>query len=194
MANNEAIKSYLKEALDLKQAVSTDPVLLENIAKAIDCINESYKNKGKLLIAGNGGSAADSQHFAAELVSKYKLERRGYPAIALSVNTSVLTAYSNDYDYTGVFARQVEALGAAGDVFVGLSTSGNSKNIIAAAEKAKSMGIKTILLLGGSGGKLKGTGDIEIIVPSSNTPRIQENHIFIIHIISEEVEKNFEKL
>ena len=148
----------------------------------------SVKAGGKILFCGNGGSAADAQHFAAEFVCKFKRERPGYEAIALTANTSVLTAWSNDYDFKDVFAREVEALGRAGDVFVGISTSGNSENVIRAITKAKGIGLTTVAILGHDGGRTKGVADIEIVVPSNNTPRIQEAQMFILHAIAEEVE------
>ena len=158
------------------------------VQSATDLILVSLKAGGKLLIAGNGGSAADAQHFAAELVGKYLKERPAISAIALTTDTSILTAWSNDFSFDSVFARQIQAHGKKGDVFFGISTSGNSKNIIEAVAKAKKHGLKTVLLLGGTGGQMKGTGDVEILVPSATTPRIQEVHTSIIHIISELVE------
>lgn len=143
-----------------------------------------------MLIAGNGGSAAQAQHFAAEFVGKYdKLERHAHSALALSVDTSVLTAWSNDYHFNLVFSRQVEAHGRNGDVFVGISTSGNSQNIIEALAAAKKRGLTTIALLGKSGGKAKGLADIEFIVPSESTARIQEVHNILIHALTDEVEQ-----
>jgi D-sedoheptulose 7-phosphate isomerase len=143
------------------------------------------------LIAGNGGSAADAQHFAGEIVGRFKKERKGYPAIALTTDASIITSWANDYDFNTIFSRQIEALGKEGDVFLGISTSGNSKNIIEAVKKAKEMGIFCICLLGKDGGELKNLTDLSIIIPSDNTPRIQECHIMIIHIICEELEKSF---
>jgi len=151
-------------------------------------LKNCFNNGSKLLIAGNGGSAADSQHFAAEIVGRYKKERRGYPAIALTTDTSILTAWGNDYDFESVFSRQIESLGQQGDIFLGISTSGNSKNVILAVKKAKEMGMITIGLLGNNGGNLKDLVDMSIIVPSTNTARIQEVHITIIHILCEEIE------
>ncbi len=154
------------------------------------CLN-ALKNKHKILIAGNGGSAADSQHFAAELTGRFKKERLSLPAIALTTDTSALTAIGNDYGYEYVFSRQLEGLGNKGDVFIGISTSGNSENIIKAFTKAKEKGLKTITLLGKNGGKMKNTGDINIIIPSNDTPRIQEMHIMSLHMICAIIDKGF---
>jgi len=155
----------------------------------VEKITECLERGNKILICGNGGSAADSQHFAAELVGRFKLERKGLPAIALTTDTSILTAIGNDYGFDQIFERQVEALGKEGDILVGISTSGNSENVIRAVKKAKEIGIYTIGLLGKSGGKLKDLVDLSLVVPSNNTPRIQECHVLIYHIVCEEVEK-----
>lgn len=136
-------------------------------------------------------SAANSQHFAAEIVGRFKLERKGLPAIALTTDISILTAIGNDYGFDRIFERQVEALGKEGDVLAGISTSGNSENVIKAANKAKEMGIYTIGLLGKGGGKLKDIVDLALVVPSNDTARIQECHLTIYHVICEEVEKNW---
>ena len=155
----------------------------KDITKIADLIVTSYKKGGKLLIAGNGGSAADAQHFTAELVGRFIKERKGLPAIALTTNSSNVTAIGNDYGFEHVFERQVEALGKKEDVLVVISTSGNSKNLIKAVEKAKLQGLTTIALLGKEGGKLKGMCNHELIVPSMDTQRIQEMHILIIHLV-----------
>ncbi|HOV99614.1 MAG TPA: D-sedoheptulose 7-phosphate isomerase [Bacteroidota bacterium] len=161
------------------------------ISKAIDLIIEALKNRKKVLLCGNGGSAADSQHLAAEFVIRLnpRIQRRGLPAIALTTDTSMLTAGSNDFGYNEVFARAVEALGAEGDVLIGLSTSGKSESVNKAFEKARSMNIHTIALLGKDGGASKDLADVAIIVPSNDTQRIQEGHITIGHIIFQEVEE-----
>lgn len=148
----------------------------------------AYKAGGKVLVMGNGGSAADSQHFAAELVGRYKRERAALPAIALTTDTSALTAIANDYGYEEVFARQVRAHARRGDIVVGISTSGNSGNICRAFDAARACGATTIALGGGTGGTMKELADLSIIVSSSNTPRIQEAHITIIHILCDLVE------
>jgi D-sedoheptulose 7-phosphate isomerase len=185
----EKIKDAIEESLRTKEALLADDKLIGVVSSIIKEIERCYARGNKILVAGNGGSAADAQHFAAEFVCRYKKERRGYPAIALTTDSSVLTAWGNDYDFDTVFARQVEALGNKNDIFFGISTSGNSKNIIKAFAKAKEQGLITVSLLGKDGGALKGVADLEIIVPSDDVPRIQESHIMIIHIICEEVEK-----
>ena len=161
----------------------------EDMSKIIDTMLESLNKGNKILIAGNGGSASDAQHFAGELVGRFLLEREGIPAIALNTDTSVLTCLGNDYGYDKVFSRQVEALGNAGDVFIGISTSGNSQNIIEAVNMAKRKNIKTIGFLGKDGGKLKDICDINLTIPFKSTARVQEAHITSIHIICEIVEK-----
>ncbi len=181
---------YIEESLELKKNLLKDEAFVGVIQKAIDILSECYRRGNKVLIAGNGGSAAEAQHFAAEIISGYKnFERKGYPAIALTTDSSILTAWSNDHDFHTLFARELEALGQVGDVFIGISTSGNSKNLIGAVKKAKDMGIQTICFLGRDGGKLREITDHSIIVPSHNTPRIQEVHMLLTHMICEEVEK-----
>lgn len=174
----------LNESIDLKHKLLGDKKFLESAEKARHLIGKAFKDGNKLLIAGNGGSAADAQHFATEITATYmKEERRGYPALALTTDTSFLTAWGNDYHFHTVFARQVEALGKKGDVFFGISTSGNSENIIQAIQKAKAEGLYTVALLGNDGGKLKNVADVSIIVPSKSTARIQEVHLLVIHNI-----------
>ncbi|HOV14553.1 MAG TPA: D-sedoheptulose 7-phosphate isomerase [Spirochaetota bacterium] len=148
-------------------------------------LSETLKKGNKVLIMGNGGSAADSQHIAAEIVGRYKKERRGLPAIALSTDTSIITALGNDYSYDYIFKRQIEALAVKGDLVIGLSTSGNSKNVIEAISEAKKIGCYTVGLLGKDGGKLKELVDFEITIEVNNTPRVQEAHTFIYHTICE---------
>ena len=155
-------------------------------------VSEAIVDGKKLLIFGNGGSAADAQHIAAELTGRYKSERRGLPAIALTTDTSALTAIGNDYGYKEVFKRQVEALANKGDVVIGISTSGNSKNVIKALKKAKKIGCKTIGFSGRDGGKMNEVCDINIVVPSNDTPRIQEMHILMGHIICQAVDNEWE--
>jgi len=177
----------LKESIEVKNEVIK--ILVPAIEETSKTIISSIKSGNKILICGNGGSAADSQHFAAELISRFKKERPSIPAIALTTDTSILTAIGNDYSFDKVFSRQVEGLGQKGDILIGISTSGNSKDVIEAFNIAKNKGIKTIALLGCDGGKTKGTTDIEITVPSNNTPRVQECHITIIHIICNLIEQ-----
>jgi D-sedoheptulose 7-phosphate isomerase len=163
-------------------------VCIDDMVKAADILLEAFRAGKKLLIFGNGGSASDAQHIACEFVSKFRLERQGLPAIALSTDTSILTAIPNDYHFDRIFKRQVEALGQEGDVAIGISTSGNSPNVLAAIAEAKGKGMATIGLCGADG-KLKDAVDVAICVPSTDTPRIQESHIAIGHIICDIVEK-----
>jgi D-sedoheptulose 7-phosphate isomerase len=182
----EKITSLINDSVKTKESVLKTEVA--NIEKAAKAIIDSLKRGGKLLIFGNGGSASDSQHMAAELVGRFKKERKALAAISLTTNTSNLTAIANDYGYDAVFSRQVEALGKPDDVALGISTSGNSKNVLDAVRKAKPMGLKTIGLLGCDGGKIKNECDISIVVGSKDTPRVQESHITIIHILCELIE------
>lgn len=180
--------NYTKELADLLVKVAndeTDRFISATIATLFDAVSAG----SKVMVAGNGGSSADASHFAAEFTGRYKLERKGFPFLCLSSDTSFITAWGNDYSYDTIFKRQVEAFGKSGDTLVLISTSGNSKNLLEAAKYAKEAGIKVVSLLGKSGGELKDLSDIYYIVPSDNTPRIQEVHIHLIHIISEELEK-----
>ena len=183
------LQKYCYESADVKRdfIVQYEAILQGIIQVCVDC----FKNWSKLLIAGNWWSAADAQHLAAEFMGRYKLERRPLPAIALTTDTSNLTAVSNDYSFDVVFSRQIEWLWASWDVFIGISTSGNSLNIINAIETCKRKWIKTIGLLGKWGGKLKDIVDIALIVPSDNTPRIQECHQTIYHTICEVIDEKF---
>lgn len=189
----EKMKSYIKreiqESIQAKQRILEDSNLLDTILEATDAVLEAYKRGNKTLIAGNGGSAADAQHIAAEFVSRFAFDRPGIPSIALTTDSSILTAVGNDYGFDRVFARQVEANGVEGDIFIAISTSGNSTNILEAINSAKSKHITTIGLTGEDGGKMADICDITIKVPSSSTPRIQESHIMIGHIICAIVEE-----
>jgi D-sedoheptulose 7-phosphate isomerase len=151
------------------------------LERAGDTLLRCLLDGGKLMVCGNGGSASDAQHFAAEIVGRFEMERAAYPAMALSTDTSILTAVGNDYGFHEVFARQVAGLGRPGDVLIGISTSGHSENVIRAVEQAQSMGMKTVGLLGKDGGNLKHMMDQPIVVDSATTARIQETHIFILH-------------
>ncbi len=176
----------LEESAQVKRAIARNQAdQIENIASLIIA---AYRTGGKVVLLGNGGSAADAQHIAAELVGQFAIKRQALPAIALNTNTSILTAVANDYGYEAVFSRQIEALAQTGDIVIGISTSGNSANVIAAIKTAKMKGAKTIGLTGGNGGKLAEVADLGLIVPSESTPRIQEAHITIGHIICELVE------
>jgi D-sedoheptulose 7-phosphate isomerase len=183
----EEINRQLQAQRALLEIISGDMSPL--IADMAKLLVETFKRSGKLLIMGNGGSAADAQHFAAEIVGRFKLERAALPAISLSTDTSILTAIGNDYGYEAVFSRQVEALACSGDAVIGISTSGNSPNVHKALELARQRGCTTIALLGKDGGSIKDLCNLALIVPSSDTPRIQEGHITIIHIVCDLVEK-----
>jgi len=183
----EVVIRELEESANIKTMMAQN--LPEIIAEAAQIILNGYKAGGKVLLIGNGGSAADAQHIAAELIGRFKLERKGLPAIALTTNTSTLTALANDYTYDTVFSRQLEALANDKDVLIAITTSGSSPNILKAAEMAHSKGVIVIGLTGENGGKLKDMADLTIVVPSDNTARIQEAHITIGHIICHLVEK-----
>ena len=185
----ELIRKRIEESIDSKKALLEDIEVQEAVKNTCDAIIESYKNGGCIFFAGNGGSAADAQHLAAELVVRFYLNRKGLAAQALTVDTSILTACSNDFSFDDVFSRQLEANSKKGDVFVGISTSGNSGNVVRAVEKCKELGVKTVIFTGSKNGKLDEMGDIVIKVPSVDTPRIQEMHILLGHIICEIVEK-----
>lgn len=183
------IKNQIQDSIEVKTKILNDDNLVELIKKASLEVIKAYKNGNKTLLAGNGGSAADAQHIAGEFVSRFYFDRPGIASIALSTDTSILTAIGNDYGYENLFSRQVQAQGNKGDIFIGISTSGNSKNIIKALEVCKEKGIFSIGLSGESGGAMNELCDICIKVPSSCTPRIQESHIVIGHIICAIVEE-----
>jgi D-sedoheptulose 7-phosphate isomerase len=181
------IENHLLQSAEIKRQTAAS--CAGSIAKAADLIAKVYLSGGKLLLCGNGGSAADCQHMAAEFVSRLSkdLDRRALPAIALTTDTSFLTAFSNDCGFEGIFERQVEALGSAGDVLIGISTSGNSPNVLRAIEAARKKDMHTITLTG-NGGRLSAMADIAIAVPSSDTQYIQEAHLAVEHIVCELVE------
>ncbi|RKY87720.1 phosphoheptose isomerase [candidate division KSB1 bacterium] len=183
------IKKELEESSDVISKISS--MCINEIRESAEVISRCLKNGGKVLLCGNGGSAADSQHIATELVIRLtsELDRRALPAIALTTNTSILTAGANDYGFEYVFSRQVEAFGKSGDVLIGISTSGNSENVVKAIIAAKKSGLFTIGLLGGNGGKLKEIVDLSIIIPSDRTTRIQEGHCVVGHILCKLIEK-----
>jgi D-sedoheptulose 7-phosphate isomerase len=183
------IKDQIKKSYETKQAIYENDELLNKIEEVSKLCVEIYRNSKKTIIAGNGGSAADAQHIAAELVGRYGFDRPSIPSLALTTDTSCLTAIGNDYGYDKVFSRQLEGMGQSGDLFIGISTSGNSKNIINAFEAAKQKGITTVALVGRDGGEMAKVADIAIVVPSESTPRIQESHILIGHIICDIIEK-----
>ncbi len=183
----DEIRSHLKAHQEVIQAI--EERLTTGISRAAAMIVDALKDGKKLLIMGNGGSAADAQHFAAEIVGRFLMERRGLPAMALSTDTSILTAIGNDYGFEAIFRRQVEALASEGDVVIGISTSGTSENVFSALSLARKMGCRTVGLLGRDGGTIRDIADIDLTVPSKDTPRIQEGHIMMIHIICDLVEK-----
>lgn len=183
------IRDRIQRSIDVKQALLADAGFQESTALVAMRIVESLRAGGKVFFFGNGGSAADAQHLSAEFTGRYLKERRALPALALSVNSSSLTAIGNDYGFDLVFARQLEALGREGDVAVGISTSGNSCNVIRALKVAKERSIFAVALTGGSGGQLGTIADCAIRIPSEETPRIQEGHILTGHIICEIVEE-----
>ena len=182
------LEDYLENHLQTIQSVRA--ALLPQIVEGAELIISALKDGQKLLIMGNGGSAADAQHFAAEMVGRFRRERQGLPAIALSTDTSALTAIGNDYGFDAVFSRQVEALAKPGDVVFGISTSGHSKNVIAAIQTASDIGCKTVGLLGKDGGVLSSLVTCEMTVSGTETSFIQEAHIMIIHMLCELIEKN----
>ena len=188
------MQSIIKK--EFSEHIKTSKATMASIAATIEaatklCI-ESLNNDGKILIFGNGGSAADAQHIAAELIGRYKVERKGLPAIALTTDTSAITSIGNDYGYLHVFDRQVEALANEGDVVIGISTSGSSKNVISALALAKNFGCKVIGFSGRGGGEINTLCDVNIVVPAEDTPRIQEMHIVIGHTICHLIDQAFD--
>jgi D-sedoheptulose 7-phosphate isomerase len=184
----QTIKDLIQDAQDITKKILQDEDLISRIETAATTIVRALKSGHKVLVFGNGGSAADSQHFAAELVSRFQKERQACAAVALTTDTSILTAIGNDYDFSRVFARQVEALGAPGDVAFAISTSGRAKNVLAAVAQARARGLTTIGLTGETPSDLSTNVDVPMCVPSSTTARIQETHILIIHILCHIVE------
>jgi D-sedoheptulose 7-phosphate isomerase len=183
------ITHIITASIEVKQQILADELMLETIEAAVNAITDCFRNGGKVLFCGNGGSAADAQHLAAEFSGRFYKDRKALPAEALHCNTSYLTAVANDYSYDVIYARLVEGIGAKGDVLIGLSTSGNSSNIVRAFETAKDKALITIGLTGITGGVMKSYSDYLFNVPSADTPRIQESHILIGHIICQLVEE-----
>ncbi|EOW9250406.1 TPA: SIS domain-containing protein [Vibrio cholerae] len=181
------IDTYLANSLEVKQKLMNSKSVLEQVSHVAELIIDAYRNGNKVLLAGNGGSAADAQHIAAEFVSRFFYDRPGLPAIAMTTDTSMLTAIGNDYGYDKLFARQLQAQSRPGDIFIGISTSGNSANVVEAIKVAKNEGVVSVVLCG-EGGKLKDLADFAISIPSAITPYIQECHICIGHIICAIVE------
>lgn len=195
--DNTLMKEYVlesfKNSIKTKQAILEDENIISSIHKISAKIVESINAGGKVLIAGNGGSAADAQHVAGEFINRFHFDRPGLPCIALSTDTSVLTAVGNDYAFDLVFRKQIEALGKAGDVFIGITTSGNSPNIVEAMKLCREKGIATVGLTGQKAGKIDDFCDFMIKVPSGDTPRVQESHILVEHIICGIVEASIFK-
>jgi len=187
---NTNITNYIKSSIETKELILSNNLLISKIADASKKIIECYKTGKKVLLAGNGGSAADAQHIAAELVSKFSIERSALNAIALTTNTSILTAISNDYGYENIFSRQIEAYSNIGDVYIAISTSGNSKNIIKSIKTANKIGVLTIGFTGSNPSEMDNLCKISLKVPSNNTPIIQESHIMIGHLIAKIIEEN----
>lgn len=184
------IKEKLQESINVKNSVLNDNQLLENVSNLSDEIISCFKNGGKLVLCGNGGSASDALHFAGEIIGRFQKERSAFPAVVLNADVATMTAIANDYGYDNVFSRQAEAHLTNKDIFIGISTSGNSKNVLEAIKIAKSKGSKTAALLGKDGGKISNLVDFPIIVKHNVTARVQECHICLIHIICELVENN----
>ena len=184
----QRVKDFLYSSADLKKLVAD--TLSGEILEAANRIKACLQKGGKLILMGNGGSAGDAQHIAAELIGRFKKERKAMPAIALTVDTSSITALGNDYGFDMIFERQLEALAHKNDAVIGISTSGNSENVVRALKKANELGAETIGLLGNNGGKIKDIANLSIIIPSNDTARIQEVHITIGHIICELIEED----
>jgi len=187
----DKIKDIIQASIDTKQKVLESAALIQTVKDCVHVIVTAFKNGNKVLFCGNGGSASDAQHLAAEFSGRFYKDRDALPAEALHCNTSYLTAVANDYSFDVIYSRLVQGIGIKGDVLVGLSTSGNSKNIVAAFEVAREKGITTIGFTGETGGVLKSLSDYLINIPSFDTPRIQESHIMLGHIICEMVEEQY---
>ena len=185
----EKIRQIIQASVDTKQAILKDEALLSTIEKIVNTVTTAFKNGNRVYFCGNGGSAADAQHLAAEFSGRFYTDRKALPAEALHCNTSYLTAVANDYSYDVIYSRMIDGIGLKGDVLIGLSTSGNSKNIIKAFEVAREKGIITVGFTGSTGGKMKELSDYLVNVPSIDTPRIQESHILVGHIICQLVEE-----
>jgi D-sedoheptulose 7-phosphate isomerase len=186
---SQTIKGIIQSSIDTKQQLLADQAMLDRIAEVTDIVATAFRNGNKVLFCGNGGSAADAQHLSAEFSGRFYTDRNPLPSEALHCNTSYLTAVANDYSFDVVYSRMVKAMGRPGDVLIGLSTSGNSVNILNAVEQARQIGMITVCFTGISGGKMKDSCDYLLNVPSSDTPRIQETHIMIGHIICQLVEE-----
>lgn len=184
----DLIRERLQDSIEQKYRLLSDDVLMETVSALVDEIIKCLKSGGKLILCGNGGSASDAMHFAGEIVGRFQRERAPWPAIVLNADTATMTSISNDYSYNDVFARQVKAFARPEDVFIGISTSGNSENVCRAAEVARNSGAVTAALLGRDGGRIAGLVKYPVIVRSNVTARVQECHITLIHILCELVE------
>lgn len=182
------ISERIQDSIDVKQALLNNEVLLENVEKLANEIANAIRNGNKLVLCGNGGSASDALHFAGEIVGRFVKERSAWPAVVLNADVATLTAIANDYGYNESFARQAQGHCNHGDVFIGISTSGNSENVSKAVEVAKGKGCKTAALLGKDGGKIRNQVDYPIVIPCNTTARVQESHILLIHIMCEIIE------
>lgn len=191
MSNSDNIKILLKNSISTKEKILLDETIIKNISNVIQSIELAIQKNKFIFFCGNGGSAADAQHIAAELTGRFKIERKSLKGIVLGSNFSSITAIANDYGYDDVFSREIYGMGSKGDLLISYSTSGNSKNVINAIKAAKEIGIKSIIFTGKDGGSAKELSDISICIPSNNTARIQESHITISHIILEIFEENF---
>lgn len=187
------IKDIIRESINVKELIYSDDTLISTIKDVSDLMIVCFNNGGKVLLCGNGGSAADAQHIAAELSGRFYIDRDPLFAEALHVNTSYLTAVANDYSFNDIYSRLIKGMGRKNDILIGISTSGNSNNILNACDEANKLGMVTIAFTGKDGGKLKGMCDLMVNVPSEDTPRIQESHIMIGHIICEIVEETIFK-
>jgi D-sedoheptulose 7-phosphate isomerase len=190
MQVQNTINDLIKASISVKEQIISDGIMAPILEEVIQIITNTFQNGGAVYFCGNGGSAADAQHLAAEFSGRFYKDRKALPSEALHCNTSYLTAVANDYSYDVIYSRLIEGIARKGDVLIGLSTSGNSGNILKAFEMANSMGVITIGMTGAGGGKMKAISNYLIEVPSNTTPRIQESHILIGHIICELVEKN----
>jgi D-sedoheptulose 7-phosphate isomerase len=188
---SEKIQSLIRASISVKEKLANDPSLLRVIDQAVSLIVKAFRDGNRVYFCGNGGSAADAQHLAAEFSGRFYIDREALPAEALHCNTSYLTAVANDYSYELIYARLIRGIGQKGDILIGLSTSGNSGNIVKAFEVAREKGLHTIGLTGEGGGKMKPLSDHLLAVPSKDTPRIQESHILIGHIICQLVEEQY---
>ena len=194
MTDIEIIKQRIGDSIIVKQQLFENEELINKVSQLANEITKRISNGGKIVVCGNGGSASDALHFAGEIVGRFVKERKAWPAVVLNADVAAMTAISNDYGYDNVFARQAEGHVKPGDVFVGISTSGNSENVYRAQQKAKELGAKTACLVGKDGGKIGNESDYSIIVPCNVTARTQECHILIIHILCELVEEKLATL